>query len=357
MAFLDVVNKVNKQLPGALPDLRNRAMVDFPHISTGSFIIDYVTGIGGFPRGRITECHGLQSAGKTTATLMGCAECQGMGLGVLYLDFEHSIDPVYAQTLGVKLDPSLWAISQPNTMEDGLRIAQAFMQQSDGGCGMIVCDSVAAMATAQDKSHEVGETQIGTQAQVMSLSLRQLKHDIEVSQVAFIFINQLRDLVDLSWAGQQAAKRGPQYTTPGGRALKFYADLRLEFLPTGQDKVDREPLFGDRDKVKFVIGQRAKVTAVKNKCAAPFKTGEIYLRHGKGIDSTVPCVELALRFGFLKAASGGGYYKIPQPYCDPEKLEESVQGKEALFAYFEERAEQLQALFTVVWDTLKTNGE
>src|SRR5215467_9889526 len=200
MSFIDVVTKVNKQIPGALPDLRNRAMVDFPHFSTGSFIVDYVTGVGGIPRGRVTEIHGLQSAGKTTVTLMTVAEVQAVGLGVLYLDFEHSIDPVYAQTLGVSLDPTKWAICQPNTMEDGLRIAQAFMQQSEGGCGMIVCDSVAAMATAQDKSHEVGETQIGTQAQVLSLSLRQLKHDIEASQVAFVFINQLRDIVDLSWA-------------------------------------------------------------------------------------------------------------------------------------------------------------
>src|SRR5262245_16403885 len=146
MAFIDVVNKVNKQIPGALPDLRERTVIEFPHISTGSFIVDYVTGIGGIPRGRITEFHGLQSSGKTTAVLMTVAECQQMGLGAFYLDFEHSIDPIYATSLGVSLEPHLWAIHQPNTMEDGLRIAQAFMQQSEGGCGMIVCDSVAAMA-------------------------------------------------------------------------------------------------------------------------------------------------------------------------------------------------------------------
>ena len=355
MAFIDVVTSLNKQIVGALPDIRPKGgLVEFPHISTGSFVIDYVTGIGGIPRGRITELHGLQSSGKTTSALMTAAECQAMGLGVLYLDFEHSIDPTYAQMLGVSLDPTLWAINQPDSMESGLRIAHYFMEQSKGSCGMIIADSVAAMATIQDKAHEIGETQIGTQAQVMSLALRQLKHDISDSGVAFVFINQLRDVIDLSWAGQQRAKGGPQYTTPGGRALKFYADMRLEFIPTGQEKQEQDLLFGGDPKTgkgKVVIGQRARVTAVKNKCAAPFRSSEIFLRHGKGVDSTVPCVELAIKFGIIPVRSGG-YHVIPSPYCDDSVMEQSIHGKENVIAYFELNQDKLGAMFQVVWKTL-----
>ena len=351
--FVDLIAQVNKQIPGTLPDLRDRSMREFPHISTGSFVIDYVTGIGGIPRGRVTEFHGLQSAGKTTSALMTIAECQSMGLGALYLDYEHSIDPVYAQALGVSLDPSLWAFMQPNTMEDGLRVAQHFMEKGAGLVGMIICDSVAAMATAVDKAAEVGETEIGTQARVLSTSLRQLKHLVEVSQTAFLFINQLRDVVDLSFAGKLRAKSGPQYTTPGGRALKFYADMRLEFIPTGLEKIEQDSVLGSKDKEKIVTGQKAKVTAVKNKCAAPFRSGEIFLRHGQGIDSTVPCVDLAMKYELISLK--GAYYKVPAPYCDDALFEQTFQGKEALYAYFEMSPEKLQTLFTVVWERLK-NG-
>ena len=348
MSFIDAVALLNKQVPDAIFDLTAKSVVDFPHISTGSFVIDYITGIGGLPRGRITELHGLQSSGKTTCALMAAAECQDLGLAVHYQDYEHSIDPKYAATLGVKFDPTRWGISQPSSMEEGFRIAKFLMEQSGGTLGMIICDSVAAMATLQDRSHEVGETQIGTQASVMSLSLRQMKECIDKYQVAWVFINQLRDIVDLSWAGQQAARQGPKKTTPGGSALKFYADLRLEFIPTGQEKVEQAGLFGE-DKRKVVVGQRARVTAVKNKCAAPFKSEEIFIRHGKGIDSTVPCIELAVKFGLISSGARGGYFKIPEPYCDPAYKEQTVQGKENLVQFFEQNEPLLQILFNDVW--------
>src|SRR4051812_31995432 len=127
MSFLDSVNEINKKFPGYLPDLRLKDIKNFPHISTGSFILDWITGIGGLPRGRITEIFGMQSSGKTTAGLMTAAECQALGLGVLLLDFEHAIDPLYAQTLGVSLDPAYWAVHQPDTAEDAFRIADYFM--------------------------------------------------------------------------------------------------------------------------------------------------------------------------------------------------------------------------------------
>jgi recombination protein RecA len=356
MGFADLAIPVNKSAPNSIVQLQaSPGMVDFPHISTGSFIIDWITGIGGLPRGRITELHGMQSGGKTTCALMTIAECQSLGLGALFLDFENSIDPNYAVNQGVNLSPDLFAYSQPNSAEEGLRIAEHYMQKGKGMLGVVLTDSVAAMRTLQDVDHEVGETQIGTQASVISLALRQIKKTIADSNCAFVFINQMRDVVDISWAGQQRAKQGPQKTTPGGSALKFYADLRLEFIPTGQVKEEQDVLFGGDPKTgkgKVMVGQKARVTAVKNKCAAPWRSGEIYMPAGKGIDSTVPCVDLALKFNLLPTK--GAYIYLQQPFCDDDRLEQTIQGKENLQAYFEQRPEKLQKLFEQVWHHLTT---
>lgn len=366
MSFLDTVNVVNKQLLKAtgsiaLPDLsaKHEAIVDHPHISTGSFVVDYVTGIGGVPRGKMTEFHGLQSAGKTTCSLMTAAECQSMGLGVLFLDFENSFVSLYARTLGVDLSPSKFALYQPKSMEDGFKVARVFI--GDGDCGLVIADSVAAMVPQSEVDGELGDSEIGAQSRAMSRILRQMKHEVSVHQVAMLFINQLRDVIDLTWAGQQAARRKAQYTTPGGRALKFFADMRLEFMPLGQESVEGESALSgigskEKEKTKIVIGQKAKVTAVKNKCAAPFKSEEIFLRSGKGIDSTKPCIDLALKYGLIKGGGAGGYFKVPQPYCDPTLIEQTIQGRESLEYFFESHSAQLNALFSSVWEFIKTTG-
>jgi recombination protein RecA len=355
ISFKDLAIGVNKTVPGSIVDLTRVGYDEFPHIPTGSFIVDYVTAIGGLPRGRITELYGLQGSGKTTTGLQTIAQAQLIGLGALMLDYENSLDPNYAKNLGVDLDPNKLAYSQPSTMEEGFRIAKYYMENAPEYLGVILVDSVAAMQTMQDKSHEVGETQLGTQAQVMSTSLRQLKSVISKANTVFIFINQLREVVDLSWAGQQKAARiGKQYDTPGGKALKFYADMRLEFMQSGVEKKEQEVLMGGDPKSgrgNVVVGQRSKVTAVKNKCGIPWRSLEIYMPHGKGTSDTKPCVDLAVdKFDLIP--SKGAYYTLKKPLCEDNLEEQTIHGKDNLYAYFESRDDKLAILFQSVWKNM-----
>lgn len=361
MSFENTGVVLNKKLgPAGIVNLQTRSLVEHPRIPSGSLVVDYVTGIGGIPRGKITELHGLQSSGKTTASLMTAAECQYGGEGVLFIDHENSFVPEYAVLLGVDLSPSKFALYQPHSMEDGFRVSEFYMQQ--GGCGMVIQDSVAAMVPQDEVDGEIGDTTIGLQARKMSQALRMLKHLINTSNTAYVFINQLRDVVDISFGGQQRMKMsGPQFTTPGGRALKFFADLRLEFMPSGVVKAEGSSFLPnknskDADVEKVVTGVKSRVTAIKNKCAAPFRSAEIFMRTGKGIDNTIPCVELALKYQLIRGGGSGGYYKIPQPYCSPQFTEESVQGREVLNSYFDDAPDRLQLLYQHVWENVRQGG-
>ena len=350
--FRDIVNHINNKLGDeTIPELLSKHDIEFPHISTGSVIVDYITGIGGIPRGRVTEFHGMQGCGKSTLALMLAAQCQKLGLGVVYLDYENAMELKYATSLGVDISRDKFALVQPSSLEDGLRIAEIFLIKLL--CGLVIVDSVAAMAASVevDASAEIGQTQIGLQARVMAVALRQLKRKINESNVAWLFINQLRDVIDMSWAGQMKARSGKQYITPGGHALRFFCDMRVEFMPAGLIKQEEVNVLSIKEeKRKAVVGQKVRVTTVKNKCAIPQRTGEIILRHGKGIDNLYSCIELAIKEELIK--KHGGFFKFGPPLCEEDKMEQTARGIENLVDYFSSNPEKYDILSKQVWTKL-----
>jgi recombination protein RecA len=272
-------------------------------IPSGSILLDYALGVGGYPRGRVIEIYGPESSGKTTLALHAIAEAQKKGGIAAFIDAEHALDPVYANNLGVNTD-ELW-VSQPDTGEQALEIAESLVRS--GAVDIIVVDSVAALTPQAEIEGEMGDSHMGLQARLMSQALRKLTGTISKSGTCLIFINQIRMKIGVMFGNPE--------TTTGGRALKFYSSVRLEVrrietISKGSDEA---------------IGNRVRVKVVKNKVAAPFKKVEMEIMFGKGISSSASLLDAALKLDIINKS--GSWYSYGE--------ERIGQGRENAKAYLE----------------------
>ena len=257
--------------------------LDVESVPTGSIGLDYALGIGGLPKGRIIEIYGPESGGKTTVTLHAIAETQKLGGMAAFIDVEHALDPVYAKSLGVDIDHLI--VSQPDTGEQALEIMETLARS--GAIDIVVLDSVAAMVTKAEIDGEIGDSFVGVQARLMSAAMRKLTSVISKSNTVAIFINQVREKIGVMYGNPE--------TTPGGRALKFYASVRIE-VRNGEKIVD------DGE----IIGYTTKCKVVKNKVAPPFKETQFDMIFGEGISRLGEIITMGEELGFIKKS--GAWY-------------------------------------------------
>ena len=280
-------------------------------IPTGSISLDLATGVGGYPKGRIIEIYGPESSGKTTLALHAIAEAQRQGGAAAFVDAEHALDPVYAQNLGVNIEDLL--VSQPDTGEQALEICE--MLARSGALDLIVIDSVAALVPKAEIQGEMGDSHVGLHARLMSQALRKIAGAVNKSNTCVIFINQLREKIGIMYGNPE--------TTTGGRALKFYASMRLDVRRTETLKKGDE-----------MLGNRTRVKIVKNKVAPPFKKAEFDIMYGTGISVSGDILDSAVDCGIVEKA--GSWYSYEGNRIG--------QGKENVKAYLEANPDVLEEI-------------
>ena len=262
---------------GSVMKLGDRPQVDVDVIPSGSILLDAALGVGGYPKGRIVEIYGPESSGKTTLALHAIAEAQKKGGRAAFVDAEHSIDPLYARNLGVDIDELI--LSQPDSGEQALEIVQ--MLADSGAIDIIIVDSVAALVPQAELDGTMGDNNVGLQARLMSKAMRKLASVLNNNDCTVIFINQIREKVGVIYGNPE--------TTTGGRALKFFASIRIDIRRSEAIKVGSE-----------IVGNTVNVKIVKNKVSAPFKNCQIDIIYGKGISKTSEILEMGVQLGLLK---------------------------------------------------------
>ncbi len=315
------LKKIEKDFgEGSVMRLGNAPKREIEVIPTGSLSLDMALGIGGLPRGRITEIYGPESSGKTTVSLHIIAEAQKMGGEVAFIDAEHALDPHYAKKLGVDIDRLI--VSQPDTGEQALEIAEALARS--GGIDVIVIDSVAALVPKAEIAGIMGESHVGLHARLMSQALRKLTGVLNKSNTVAVFINQLREKVGVIYGN-------PEVTT-GGRALKFYASVRID-IRKGEAIKDGSQIIGNRTKAKIV----------KNKMAPPFKEAEFDIMFGEGISREGDILDIAVNYDIVN--KGGSWYSY-----QGERL---GQGRDRVKEFMIEHPEFTQELYDKIMERVK----
>ena len=309
------MSQIEKQFgKGSVMKLGDYKAMEVEAIPTGSLALDVALGIGGLPKGRIIEIYGPESSGKTTLALHAIAEVQKTGGEAAFIDAEHALDPVYAKKLGVNIDDLI--VSQPDTGEQALEIVEALVRS--GAIDIIVVDSVAALVPKAEIDGDMGDSYIGLQARLMSQALRKLAGVLNKSKTAIIFINQLREKVGVMFGNPE--------TTPGGRALKFYASVRLDIRRIESIKQDGE-----------VVGNRTRVKVVKNKVAPPFREAEFDIMYGEGISKEGSILDMAVKldiieksgawFSYNNAKIGQGRENVKKYLRENPEIAEEIENK------------------------------
>lgn len=299
----------------AIMRLGDNVKMEVDVVPTGNLLIDRALGVGGFARGRIVEIYGPESSGKTTLTLTAIAQAQKSGGLAAFIDVEHALDPQYAARLGVNLDDLL--VSQPSSGEEALQICEALVRSN--AIDVIVVDSVAALVTKQELEGEIGDSTVGAQARLMSAALRKLTSFISKARTVCIFTNQIREKIGVMFGNPE--------TTPGGRALKFYASVRVDIRRIGQIK--------GSDGV--IAGNRTKIKVVKNKVAPPFTECEFDIMYNEGISSVGSLLDLATEYDIIQKRGSWISYNGSQIAQGRDAAKEALKSNPELYAEIEEQ--------------------